>query len=239
MGMPAAIELVGADSREPHDRIFALWDAIDVRFSTYKPESETSRINRGEINERDYSPEMQEIIALTEKTKRETNGYFDARPHDGSFDPSGVVKGWALREAAHRAEELGFDSFYVEIGGDIQTRGKDAAGRDWTIGIRNPFNYDEIVKVLCPRGAGIATSGNAARGAHIYNPHDSKVAPAELASITVLGPDIFEADRFATAAFAMGEKGIYFIESMDSFEAYAIAPSGVATMTSGLFRYLA
>ena len=43
----------------------------------------------------------------------------------------------------------------------------------------------------------------------------------------------------ATAAFAMGRRGIHFVEHSKGFEAYAINASGIATMTSGLPRYLA
>lgn len=35
-----------------------------------------------------------------------------------------------------------------------------------------------------------------------------------MVSLTVIGPDIYEADRFATAAFAMGVDGIYFLEKL-------------------------
>jgi thiamine biosynthesis lipoprotein len=43
---------------------------------------------------------------------------------------------------------------------------------------------------------------------------------------------VLEADRFATAAFAMGAAGVRFIESLDGFDAYSIDSTGVATMTS-------
>ncbi len=65
-------------------------------------------------------------------------------------------------------------------------------------------------------------------------------APAlGVASVTVIGPDVYEADRFATAAFAMGERGIRFLESLDGFEGYMIDNDGIATMTTGFVRYTA
>jgi len=87
---------------------------------------------------------------------------------------------------------------------------------------------------LCVRrDAEFATSGTAARGQHIYNPHQPQQAIEDIASITVVGPDIYEADRFATAAFAMGRSGIMFIEQLPGFEGYLIDANAVATMTSG------
>ncbi len=36
---------------------------------------------------------MKVIFKLSEKTKKETNGYFDIF-YKGKYDPSGIVKGW-------------------------------------------------------------------------------------------------------------------------------------------------
>lgn len=238
MGMPARVELVGATDSEAVDKIFDLWREIDERFSTYKNESEISRINKKELSESEYSAQMREIFSLAQETNVKTRGYFNITQPDGRIDPSGIVKGWAIQKAAVLAQKLGFDSYYLEIAGDIQTRGLDEQGREWTIGIRNPFNREEIVKVLIPRGAGVATSGSAARGAHIYNPHNPTAALKDVVSITVIGPDIYEADRFATAAFAMGKDGVSFINSLPGMEAYAIDRDGLATMTDGIDSYL-
>jgi thiamine biosynthesis lipoprotein len=147
------------------------------------------------------------------------------------------VKGWAINRVAELLRSLGHKNFYVEAGGDIQTSGKNAEDKEWSIGIRNPFNRDQIVKVIFPRGKGIATSGTAIRGKHIYDPHTKQPVETNLASLTVIGPNAYEADRFATAAFAMGENGINFIEDLDGFEGYAIDTKGIATMTSQFEKY--
>ena len=55
----------------------------------------------------------------------------------------------------------------------------------------------------------------------------------------MIGPNVYEADRFATAAFAMGSKGIDFIESLDGLEGYAIGHDRRATLTSGFARAVA
>lgn len=236
MGMPITVEVVGGDATLL-ESVFAYFKEVDERFSTYKENSEISKINRGELQEGEYSPHMREVFALAEKTKQETNGFFDIKTPVGLLDPSGIVKGWAIQNAAELLKEREVQNFCIEAGGDIQTSGKNEEGGEWSVGIRNPFNPSEIIKVLYPKGRGVATSGSYARGAHIYNPHNKEASPSYWASITVLGPNVLEADRFATAAFAMGQEGAAFIEQLPGFEAYAIDQNGIATITGGFGVY--
>lgn len=239
MGMPIEIELpaVGIDARAAIEAAFAYLVGVDAQFSTYKEDSEISRINRGELTSAAASEEMREVFALGEQTKRETNGYFDIRRPTGIIDPSGIVKGWAIRNTAALIHNAGHERYFVNAGGDIAVSGTNEKGEEWSVGIRNPFKIDEIVKVVYPRGKGIATSGSYIRGDHIYNPHAPDEKLEEVVSITVIGPDVLEADRFATAAFAMGKAGIIFIEQLPGFEGYAIDAQGMATFTSGFGAY--
>lgn len=237
MGMPVTIDVADATKQDVLETIFSYFVSVDERFSTYKKDSEISRINRREISEENYSKEMKEVFLLAEHTNAETSGYFNIRRHGGMLDPSGVVKGWAIRNAARMLSSFGYRNFYVDAGGDIQSSGKNTEGNEWTVGIRNPFNRGEIVKVVYPRGAGVATSGTYIRGQHIYNPHSPLTPITDIVSLTVIGPDIYEADRFATAAFAMGQVGIVFIEGLDGFEGYVIGSNGMGTATGGFKHY--
>lgn len=238
LGMPITVEAVDVGATEDDlERVFSYFAAIDERFSTYKPTSEVSRMNRGELTPDDYSEDLRTVLSLAEQTKRETGGYFDMW-RDGVCDPSGIVKGWAIRNAGRLLSDVGLHNFYVDAGGDIQVSGTKH-GQPWRVGIRNPFNRSENVKVLALRDCGVATSGTAVRGQHIYNPHRPGKPIRDIVSITVIGPDVFEADRFATAAFAMGRRGISFIQDLTSLEGYMIDVSARATFTAGLERYLA
>jgi FAD:protein FMN transferase len=283
MGMPVTVEIADATRRGgvgagtdpiPNEKdlaaAFDYFTYIDEKFSTYKPASEMMRINRGELAERDWSDDMAIIFALAEDTKQRTDGFFDMRRPDGSIDPSGIVKGWAIFQAAKILESRGFKNFYVDAGGDIQTSGAQCGGAasdssagkktQWTIGIKNPLKKnlsspDEIVKTIYaptsensgaqPDGIGVATSGTYIRGEHIYNPKTGAAAN-EIVSLTIIGPNIYEADRFATAAFAMGARGIHFIEQLSKrskgspnlwLEGYMIDKNGIATMTTGFETY--
>jgi FAD:protein FMN transferase len=237
MGMPITIEVVEPTvTQDDLDKVFAYFVSVDDTFSTYKATSEISKINRGELLAAQYSENMKSILALSEQTKKDTHGYFDIQ-RDGIYDPSGIVKGWAVQNAANMLRAWGFRNFYIDAGGDIQLSGnKD--GNPWRIGIRNPFNRTEHVKVLALTNRGIATSGTAIRGQHIYNPYNRNTLLLDIVSITVIGPNIYEADRFATAAFAMGKRGIQYIEKLRGFEGYMIDAHARATYTSGFEKYV-
>ena len=237
MGMPVAIAVAGPVNTQDIEDVFAYFVSVDDRFSTYKEDSEITKINRGEIKATDFSSEMQEVFEIALTTKRESGGYFDIVKPNGSIDPSGIVKGWAIRNAADMLRAKGYGHFYIDIAGDIQSQGTSDDGTPWRIGIRNPFNREETVKVLSPQGAGVATSGTSARGQHIYNPLKPGTAITDVISLTVIAPDVMEADRLATAAFAMGEDGIRFLETLPGFEGYQIDSKGMATMTSGFEAY--
>jgi thiamine biosynthesis lipoprotein len=84
---------------------------------------------------------------------------------------------------------------------------------------------------------GVATSGTYIRGLHIYNPRAGNQPVSDIVSLTVIGPNIHDADRFATAAFAMGADGIRFIEQLPGYEGYIIDKNQLGTMTSGFEKY--
>jgi thiamine biosynthesis lipoprotein len=243
-GMPISVAIVEPISSQATNRarslishVFAYFGYIDDTFSTYKPNSEISLINQGVLNIEDASRDMQTVLALSETMRLQTDGYFNI-VHDGKIDPSGLVKGWALAKAADMLCNSGCDHFYVEAGGDFQAVGLNAEGEPWRVGIRNPFNTDEIVKILAVTNCGVATSGTYIRGQHIYNPIRGNLPAPDILSITVIGPNVYEADCYATAAFAMGHEGIRFIQSLDGFEGYMIDHNQHATFTSGFNRYL-
>jgi FAD:protein FMN transferase len=238
MGMPVTIEIIDAAAApEIFARTFAYFDYIDNTFSTYKNDSEMTAINTGKLSRDRYSRDMQTIFRLADETKTQTDGYFDIKRPDGSVDPSGLVKGWAILNAAKIIKSAGFTNYYVDAGGDIQVSGKNSRGQKWQIGIQNPFNLRETVKKLYIDNEGVATSGTYIRGQHIYNPKNGKKQFDEIVSLTVIGPDVYEADRYATAAFAMERNGIGFIGRLPGFEGYMIDRNGMATFTNGFEKY--
>jgi thiamine biosynthesis lipoprotein len=236
MGMPITVEIVGSATDSDIKSVFEYFKSVDERFSTYKTTSEISKINKG-LPKSEWSQETKAVLDLCEETKKLTKGYFDIY-RKGKLDPSGLVKGWAIYNAAQLLLGSGLKNFYIEAGGDIQAQGVNAEGEPWAVGIRNPFNIVEIIKAVRLTNQGLATSGTYIRGQHIYNPHHSDQEISEIKSLTVIGPNVYEADRYATAAFAMGRTGIEFIENTAGLEGYMVDADKIATYTSGFERYV-
>ena len=235
MGMPVIVAINDLNVPEQvFENIFLYFDAVDEKFSTYKSTSEIVAVQKGIIQQTDISEDMRFVFKAASEMKEKTNGFFDITTPQGVCDPSGIVKGWALKNAATSLRNQSITNFYLEIGGDIQTSGTNAAGVPWTVGIQNPFTKkQESIKTLHLHNKGVATSGTYARGQHIYNPTKNANDMVDIVSVTVVGADVCEADCYATAAFAMGTSGIDFIEKLEGFEGYMIQRSGIAVMTSG------
>lgn len=237
MGMLILIAVADEPAKKVLETGFTIFSDVDARFSTYRADSEISRFNNGSLREEDGSREMREVFALARLTEIESDGYFNMMRPDGLCDPSGVVKSWAIKRVAEYFRGMGLKNFLIDAGGDVQTCGVSGDNSPWRVGIRNPFSLGEIIKVLQPQDCGVATSGTSVRGSHIWNPHAPAKKLDEVVSITVIGPDVLEADRFATAAFAMGRDGVHFIESLAGLEAYQVNALGEATLTRGFRKF--
>lgn len=239
MTMPCTLTFADKKSTEQINdaakTVFNYLNYVNETYSPFKPSSEISRINRKEIKIGEADKEVQKVLKLCNQTKRVTANYFDVVQND-QIDPCGLVKGWAIFNAVKLLHKMGFKNFMVEIAGDIQTSGHPKDKKKWTLGIRNPFDITQVVKTILLSGQGIATSGTYMQGLHIYDPVSKKPAE-EILSLTVIGPNVYEADRFATAAFAMGKKGVKFIEDYPELEGYAINHEGIATYTSGFATF--
>jgi thiamine biosynthesis lipoprotein len=204
---------------------------VDETFSTYRRNSQVSRLSRGEVTMAECAPEVFEIMQLCERFELETDGLFSAHS-SGTLDPSGAVKGWAIERASDLLSQAGSNSHCVNGGGDVQCVGDNGAGQPWRIGVANPHRAGEIAAVVLGRDLAVATSGTAERGGHVIDPRSGQPA-SELASITLVGRRLTEVDAFATAAFALGDAAREWVENLPGIEAFAVAPDGSTWFTTG------
>jgi thiamine biosynthesis lipoprotein len=218
--------------RSTLDSVVAWFHEVDERFSLFRPDSEASRVASGALRIDDASRELRAILTLAEEVRERTDGFFDARRHrpDGRLDPTGIVKGWSVDEAVLRLRLAGARNAQVNAGGDLVAAGDASAGHPWRIGIQHPAEPGRVAAVLAISDRAVATSGLYERGAHISDPHTGRV-PDALLSMTVVGPMLALADAYATAAFAMGERGIDWIARQPGYGGLAVTRDGQVVWT--------
>ena len=204
---------------------------VDAVFSTYKAESDISRIRRGELAIEEANPDVADVLNLCSVIEAETEGYFTAG-WDSELDPTGLVKGWAIERASRLLTAHGSRNHAVNGGGDIQLAGEPEAGEPWRVGISDPFDRSRLMMVVTGHDFAVATSGVAERGAHIVNPLTGATA-RELASVTVVGRSLTRVDAYATAAFAMGPHALRWIDDLPGYEALIVSAEAVVTTTGG------
>jgi thiamine biosynthesis lipoprotein len=206
MGLPVVVDVRDGDVGEDAlDRVFEWLRSVDETFSTYKAESEISRINRGELAVSDAHEQVREVLERCEELRLETGGYFDVRAERPDYvDPSGLVKGWSVDRAAAILDESGARNYAVNAGGDMVLRGRALPEGTWRVGIQHPTIRDRVARVVEANDLAVATSGAYARGDHVLDPH-TRLPPSGVLSVTITGPVLATADAYATAAFAMGE----------------------------------
>jgi thiamine biosynthesis lipoprotein len=234
MGMPVGID-VADDVEVDVELAFGWLREVDATFSTYRDDSDISRLARGELTIAECRPEVDEVLTRCLALERATGGFFSVRPA-GRLDPSGLVKGWAVDGAAQRLAAAGAEHFCINAGGDVVARGRPAPDRRWRVGIRHPEDLDRLAAVVAVEDLAVATSGEYERGAHIVDPHTG-APPNGLLSVTVVGPDLATADAYATAAFAMGADGPAWTASLAGYDAMCITSDHRVLSTPGFARH--
>jgi thiamine biosynthesis lipoprotein len=234
MGLPIVVDVRDDDEAGPAlDRLFDWLRWVDATFSTFKEDSEISRINRGMLRRDDAHPDVRRVLDRCDQLRDETRGYFDMKAPDGSIDPSGLVKGWAVDRAAAILDNAGLHNYAVSGGGDMRVLGRAIPELTWRVGIQHPLDRQEVAAVVEATDLAIATSGAYARGDHVWNPH-SGLPPRGVLSVTIAGPELGTADAYATAAFAMGpERGPQWTARLAGYEAMTILADETVFKTGG------
>lgn len=130
-------------------------------------------------------------------------------------DLSTIAKGWGVDVVAQYLQSLGFTNYMVEIGGEIQVRGKNQNGTGWRIAIEKPtVDQRAIQEIIEPGDMGLATSGdyrnyfeeNGIRYSHIIDPKTGRPINNKVVSVTVLDKSTMTADGLATGLMVMGDE---------------------------------
>lgn len=223
MGMPISIDIPYCNKETVFNACWQLCVQIERQYSPYIPTSEVSRIASGELLLKNASPSLQEIAALASTYEQQTDGYFSIY-FNGTFNPTGIVKAWAIHQLALCIEANGYSTYLINAGGDILCN--STTKKRWQLAISSPIDPNSTIGTITADSIAIATSGSYQKGAHIYDPKAGTPTTA-LQSVTVIGPDIITADAYATALYAMGLNALLFAKTLKGYSCHIIDANNV------------
>lgn len=241
MGMPLSLALRGrhtdtAAAGRAWDAVLGELRRVDRTFSTYRPDSVVSRLDRGEVSEDRCPAEVREVLDLGRAAAEQSGGAFSMWLPDADgvvrFDPSGVVKGWAVQRASRHLAALDDTDFCLSAGGDMVCRVAAADRPDWCIGIEDPRDPSRVIAVVPLRTGAVATSGTAHRGRHLRDGRTGRPVVG-VASVTVIGPSLTWADIDATAACAHGAGAAEWLRTRIGRSGLVVRPDGTTTVVDG------
>jgi thiamine biosynthesis lipoprotein len=131
------------------------------------------------------------------------------------IDLSSIAKGWAVDQIAGLLTGLGYANFLVEIGGEVYARGEKQPGQAWHIAIEKPLpGRRQVQRVIALNDMALASSGDyrnyysagERRYSHTIDPRTGQSVRHRLAAVSVLADNCAEADAWATALMALGER---------------------------------
>jgi thiamine biosynthesis lipoprotein len=195
---------------------------VDAIFSTFRPESEVSRLRAGWLSTADGCADLREVMERCQRLRDLSHGRFDPWAVPGGFDPSGLVKGWAADRAAEVLAAVGAPDCLINAGGDVTVRGGPEPGRHWQVGLQHPWLPGEVHGSVTVTDCAVATSGTYERGDHVWSPQGVAAVSA-----TVVGPDGATADALATALLIEGVAGLRWLTRLPAYSAQVVAADRV------------
>jgi thiamine biosynthesis lipoprotein len=178
-------------------------------------------------------------IAFDESTRTIT------LPFRMGLDFGGVAKGWAAHQAMKRLQAEG--PALIDAGGDIAISGSRADGSQWQVGIADPFRERKNLEILFLNACGVATSGKDRRRwvrdglfqHHIIDPVTNQPVETDLLTVTVIAPDVMEAEAAAKAAFILGSRaGFAWLEARPEYAGVFVLDNGGILYTQNMDDYL-
>lgn len=137
---------------------------------------------------------------------------------DLEVDLGALAPGYGSDRIAKALEALGYESYMVELGGEVRTAGLRPDGKPWRIAIERPDAAGRAIYKAVPlRDLSLSTSGDyrdyfekdGVRYSHTINPRTGRPITHNLASVTVIHKECMWADAYATALDVLGPEQGY------------------------------
>lgn len=215
-------------------RVGSVLARYDGLFSRYRPDSEGSRLARGEVTPEQADPVVAAAFERSIRWRAATHGAFTPYASDGTIDLMGVAKALAMEEVERvLAPEL--PDWVLNVGGDLSWRtSRSTAGQ--VIGVADPSSPASLLCLVPLDGgwAAAATSGTSERGEHIRRTGRGR----EYRQATVLAGDVVTADVLATGVVAGGQDVLLEAAARSGVDVLAVSTDGEAVFTDGVADHM-
>lgn len=195
---------------------------------------------------------LEEMSAHTDINKmiineEESTVYLEDR--EMSLDVGGIAKGYATERVCELAEQNGFTSALISVGGNVRAIGtRYEEEKYWNVGVQNPDmdSEEENLAILNLSDMSLVSSGVYQRyytveGNQYHHIIDSDtLMPSDyFTAVSIVCKDSGMADALSTAIFNMSfEEGLHLIESIDNTEAIWILKDGSLKYSSNFDEYI-
>lgn len=176
-----------------------------------------------------FDEKIQEILNFTGIDKLEyKDNTLRKINQDTQLDFNAIAKGWSVDQTALLLDDLGFENYMVEIGGEIMVSGFNQYDEKWTIGIPVPeYLNSEFYTQMEITDLAVATSGSYNNYftlanidySHILDPKTGYPIKHDLVSATIVALDCATADAIATGVMVKGfDEGLKWINTLPNVE---------------------
>jgi thiamine biosynthesis lipoprotein len=154
----------------------------------------------------------------------------------------GIGQGYIADKIKALLQIKGCVSGIVNVSGDINTWGKQADGKLWTVAIVNPMNKNKVFATFPLEDSAVETSGsyekfvtfNGVRYSHIIDPRTGYPAQG-VVSVSVFAKQTEIADALATGIFVLGvEVGLDLVNQLKGIECVIVDDKGKIHTSKGI-----
>lgn len=134
------------------------------------------------------------------------------------IDVSSIAQGYTVRRLAAILEQAGVQNYLVEVGGELQVRGKKPEEKPWKVAIEKPLpgeqTLQKIITVMQNEPLAVMTSGtyrhyfdaNGKRFSHVLDARTGSPVQHQTVSTTVFIENPTYADAWSTAFLCLGSQ---------------------------------
>ena len=175
------------------------------------------------------------------------NGHAVSKDHPAlDVDLSAIAPGYTVDLISELLTARGEPNHFVELGGEVRARGRNARNEPFRVGIEEPIpDVRRVRSVVGLSNRSMATSGNyrdfqdlgGVRYSHILDPSTGVPVRHNLLSVSVLHKSCAVADAWATALFVVGAERAWDLAAANSLDVLLLTagPNGEVQerMTNG------